>query len=184
MDNLPMLLSGSVAGYVLGRYLNTDNNSLKQLATNTASKAIDTFVELKWAWRDLWGTPVYNDEKLKLNLHFKLTWIQVTEDYKIYQLNDKVYITFNMSHEPTPHYEDGTIESITVISKDGGRGSPSPALQEVLVQCAGHGCTYNSGVPTLGQLKTLPQPKLKEELEKIKKIIINTSSFEEHIVKD
>jgi hypothetical protein len=175
MDNFPLMLSSTAVGIALGA-MGRDN--LKGWAVKLASRAIDAYIELKW----MLAAPVEQQEKPSQEEQAKPEWLLETENYKIYKLNDEAYITFNMTHQPSLHFEDGTIEDIIVLRNDNTKAAPSETLKEVLIKCGGHGCTFSSGVPTLEQLSLLPSAEITEELKNVKKIIINTTTFEEHVV--
>ncbi len=167
--NVVYALFGGFAGYYAS----------KLSITAIASKTIDLFVDLKWKF----FPPAIKEEKdaaAKAPVNFK--WLSQNPYYKMYELNGKIYITFNHEYEPSLHYEEYTFEDILIIKTDGTKASPSTLLIETLAKCGGHGCSYNSGVPTMEQLRLLPSPALRHELKEVKKIIINTSAFEEHVI--
>ncbi len=178
MDNIPLILSSTAVGIALGA-MGRDN--LKVWAVKLASRAIDAYIELKWMLAP--PQEQHEQDQSKDQPRHQLEWLLETENYKIYKLNDEVYITFNMTHQPSLHFEDGTIEDIVVVRKDDTKVAPSETLKEVLIKCGGHGCTFASGVPTLEQLASLPSSEIAEELKDVKKIIINTTTFEEHVLK-
>ena len=174
MDNLPLALTSGILGFIIGK---SSKEVISKYATRAACFAIDKFVELKWALK-----PVEATSENVVSSEPTHEWVIVTEHYKMYKMNEQIYITFNMSHEPSLHFEDGSVEEIIVIRNDDTKVNPSPLLKDTIAKCGGHGCTYASGTPTLEQLRKLPSPDLVEELKDVKKIIINTTSFDEHIV--
>lgn len=181
MDSLPLVLSSGILGFIIGKCSKEVISKVNKYATRVACYAIDKFVEIKWALKpevNVKGNEVKDDAPSEQ----KHEWVSVTDHYKIYKINDDIYITFNMTHEPSLHFEDGSVEEIIVIRKDGTKVNPSPLLKDIISKCGGHGCNYASGIPTIEQLRKLPSPELVEELTDVKKIIINTTSFDEYIV--
>jgi hypothetical protein len=176
--NICFTLIGGLVGYYMSRVS----------VAGVASKAIDIYVDLKWA---LFPPTVKqeSEENKPAAEPVRLKWISETPYYRMYELNDKMYITFNSKYEPSSANsnsnanacEEHTLENIIVIKTDGSKADPSPLLIETLAKCGGYGNTYKSGVPTLEQLRMLPSDGLKQELKDVKKIIINTS-LEEHII--
>jgi hypothetical protein len=180
MDSLPMILSSSAIGFIIGRYISKDL-TFTRAAAKVASRAVDAFVDLKWSLKSF----IDDKEPVQAPLcpeKVDFAWLVETDHYKVYRLNGERYITFNLSHEPVLHFEDGAVEEIMVVRNDGTKVAPSDGLKDIIVQCGGHGCVFAAGVPTLDQLKQLQTPGIHEELEDVKKIIINTTSFDEHII--
>ncbi len=172
--NIAFTLVGGLAGYYISRLSVAD----------VASKAIDTYVDLKWALfppkAEKTNQQQAQDEDEDEPVRFK--WVSENPYYRMYELKDKIYITFNHKYQPSLHFEEHVLEEIIVIKTDGTKKDPSPLLIETLAKCGGHGNAYKSGVPTLEQLRLLPAAGLKQELADVKKIIINTSALEEHII--
>jgi hypothetical protein len=164
----------------MGRYMSKDKVIIA--AAKVASRAVDAFVDLKWHLKSFIDEDNSSDEAPLCPKKVDFAWLVETDHYKVYRLNGERYITFNLSHEPVLHFEDGTVEEIMVVRKDGTKVAPSDALKEIIVQCGGHGCAFAAGTPTIEQLKRLQTPDLTEELNDVKKIIINTTSFDEHII--
>ena len=169
--NICFTVIGGLAGYYMSRLS----------VSSVASTAIDIYVDLKWS---LFPPNVKEENKPAMEETNRLKWISETPYYRMYELNDKMYITFNHKYDPlnlNSSDEEHTLENIIVIKTDGSKADPSPLLIETLTKCGGYGNTYKSGVPTLEQLRLLPAEALKQELRDVKKIIINTS-LEEHII--
>ena len=181
VTNISFTLIGGLAGYYMSRLS----------VAGVASKAIDMYVDLKWALfpPSQVKVKVKSEENKTDQPPVNLKWISETPYYRMYELNDKKYITFNPKYDPLNANEssnacehESSIEQIIVIKTDGSKQDPSPLLIETLTKCGGYGNTYKSGVPTLEQLRLLPAEALKQELMDVKKIIINTSSLDEHII--
>lgn len=167
ITNVVFTLLGGIAGYYAS----------KISMSNIVSKAIDLFVDIKWAFKaKSVKSPVIEEPS-----NFK--WLSQNEHYKMYELNGKIYITFNHVYDPSnvKHFDEHTIEDIVVIKTDGTKVNPSSLLIETLAKCGGHGCSYKSGVPTVDQLRMIPS--ISDELKDVQKIVINTSAFEEHIIR-
>ncbi len=180
MGTVSTALIGGAVGYYVGKHGDVNTGVVK-----LASRAIDLYVEAKWMLVGL-ISPTDKD-KAEAAEEIQIKWHAETEHYKIYELQGKVYITFNADYKPVLHLEDDSIDEVSVILKNGKRAAPSDRLIELLTKCAGHGCSYKSGVPTLDQLRLLPDEilgEVKEELSQVKKIIINTVQFEEHILEE
>jgi hypothetical protein len=171
LSNVVYALLGGFAGYYAS----------KLSLTSIASKAIDLYVDIKWK---LFPMPikVKEDKPVTEQVKTNFKWLSENTYYKMYEIDGKIYITFNHEYEPSLHFEEHTFEDIVIIKTDGTKANPSSLLIETLAKCGGHGCTYKSGVPTLEQLKLLPSPALRHELKDVKKIIVNTSAFEEHVI--
>ena len=182
MDSLPLVLSSGILGFIIGKCSKEVISKVNKYATRAACYAIDKFVELKWALKPEVKDKVKAKDEVKDEDEPKHEWVIVTDHYKMYKINEDIYITFNMTHEPSLHFEDGSVEEIIVIRKDDTKVNPSPLLKDIISKCGGHGCNYASGIPTIEQLRKLPSPELVEELTDVKKIIINTTSFDEYIV--
>lgn len=171
--NVVCTLLGGFAGYYAS----------KLSVTTIASKAIDIFVDLKWKFfPPAVKVKEEGEDEASAKAPVEFKWLSQNPYYKMYELNGKIYITFNHEYVPSLHYEEYTFEDIVIIKTDGTKANPSTLLIETLSKCGGHGCSYKSGVPTLEQLKLLPSPALRHELKDVKKIIINTSAFEEHVI--
>ena len=175
MGSMVAAVFGGAVGYYVG----------KNGALHVASRAIDLYIDAKWAIIGLFKGGETEDVK-EAAPETEIKWHAETAHYRIYELNGKVYITFNTEYEPAIHLENDSIDEVSVILKDGTRTKPSDSLVELLIKCAGHGCAYKSGVPTLEQIAKLPSDVLtaeqRAELLNIKKIIINTVQFEEHVI--
>ena len=173
VTNICFTLIGGLAGYYMSRLS----------VAGVASKAIDIYVDFKWAL----FPPNVKQESEPAPEPVRFKWVSETPYYRMYELNDKMYITFNSKYDPAHENananacEEHTLEQIIVIKTDGSKADPSLLLIETLTKCGGYGNTYKSGVPTLEQLRLLPSEGLKQELKDVKKIIINTS-LEEHII--
>ena len=176
VTNISFTLIGGLAGYYMSRLS----------VAGVASKAIDMYVDLKWALfpPSQVKVKVESEENKTDQPPVNLKWISETPYCRMYELNDKKYITFNPKYDPANDNtsEEHTLEQIIVIKTDGSKQDPSPLLIETLTKCGGYGNTYKSGVPTLEQLRLLPAEALQQELNDVKKIIINTSSLDEHII--
>ncbi len=180
MGTISTALIGGAVGYYYGKH-----GDVNAVVVKAASRAIDLYVDAKWMVLGLISPADKEKEEDEGDLEIK--WHSETEHYKIYELNGKVYITFNSDYKPVLHLEDDSIDEVSVILQNGKRAVPSDRLIELLTKCAGHGCSYKSGVPTLDQLRMLPDEilgEVKEELSLVKKIIINTVQFEEHVLEE
>ena len=89
--NITFTLIGGLAGYYMSRLS----------VASVASKAIDIYVDLKWALFPPSPSPSSECEENKTDqppVHIK--WISETPYYRMYELNDKKYITFNHQYDP------------------------------------------------------------------------------------
>lgn len=156
-----------------------NRDRLSHLALRTACKTIDLYVELKWKLSDILGSP---DVPVALPKS-EIKWITKKDNYGIYEIDSERYISFNVSVEPKKHHESGEIENIKAIGIDGKIVTLSREVKDIIKQCAGHGCIFDHGVPTLEQLQSLEDVDV-SELKRIKKIIINTCAYDEYILGD
>ena len=158
------------------------------LGIKAVSRSIDYYIDLKWKLHDIInGTaePLNEEEKEEEEVEVeepKYTWVVKTLEYGYYKFDEdgQHYISFNTSAVPCKHHEDGGIEDIKIIKSDGSVVNVSSSLRDVIISCAGHGCIFNHGVPSLKQLRMLPF--IPAELDDVKKIIVNTYSYDEYII--
>lgn len=145
---------------------------IKKLAGKAISRAIDIYIDVKWRYR--------SNPSIEKKVTFSPVWIDKTDSYGVYTVENKKYISFNTEKDLSGIIIDNDTE-IDNIKLYNGQTPVSDTLTlsvalDILRACSGPDAMFQCGVPTLNQIKSLDSNNL---LGDVTKIIVNLTNYEE-----